>query len=221
MLITNAGGVIISSKRENPFVVLVVGVNGVGKTTTIAKLAYNFKLKGAKVLIAAADTFRAAAAEQIEVWADRAGVDVISGEESAKPSTVVFQAMERAKEERYDVLIIDTAGRLHTRVNLMSELKKIVEIIKRKQENAPHESLLILDATTGQNALQQTRAFQGTVKLTGLVVTKLDGTPKGGVVFGICDELGIPVRYIGVGEKMDDLREFNAEQFVNGIFEEG
>ena len=191
-----------------PKVLLIVGVNGVGKTTTIGKLAKRASEGGAKVMVAACDTFRAAAVEQIKIWGERAGVEIISGDEGAKPSTVAYQAVHKAKEDKADLLIIDTAGRLHTRVNLMNELASVVSIITRELPGAPHESFLVLDATTGQNALQQAREFNETVTLSGIVITKLDGTPKGGIVVAIKDELGIPIRYIGIGEGAEDLRVF-------------
>ena len=199
-------GAEIALRKPNggPLVVLVVGVNGVGKTTTIGMLA-------------ACDTFRAAAAEQIEVWAERSGVAVERGSDGAKPSTVAFAALQRAKAEGFDVVLIDTAGRLHTRVNLMNELIAVVKLIERELPGAPHESILVLDATTGQNALQQAMEFHDKVTLTGIIITKLDGTPKGGIVVAIRDELGIPIRYIGVGESISDLRAFNATEFVDAL----
>lgn len=212
-------GAEIALRKPNggPLVVLVVGVNGVGKTTTIGKLASRFTAQGARVLLAACDTFRAAAAEQIEVWAERSGVAVERGSDGAKPSTVAFAALQRAKAEGFDVLLIDTAGRLHTRVNLMNELIAVVKLIERELPGAPHESILVLDATTGQNALQQAMEFHDKVTLTGIIITKLDGTPKGGIVVAIRDELGIPIRYIGVGESISDLRAFNATEFVDAL----
>ena len=195
-------------------------MNGVGKTTTIGKLASRFTSQGARVLLAACDTFRAAAAEQIEVWAERSGVEVEKGADGAKPSTVAFAALQRAKSESFDVLLIDTAGRLHTRVNLMNELIAVVKLIERELPGAPHESLLVLDATTGQNALQQAKEFHDKVNLTGIIITKLDGTPKGGIVVAIRDELGIPIRYIGVGESIGDLRPFDAAEFVDALLAE-
>ena len=217
------GGAEIVLRRPNggPLVVLIVGVNGVGKTTTIGKLAARFTAQGARVLLAACDTFRAAAAEQIEVWAERSGVEVVRGADGAKPATVAFTAVQRAKSEGFDVLLVDTAGRLHTRVNLMNELVAVVKLIERELPGAPHESLLVLDATTGQNALQQAREFHDKVNLSGIIITKLDGTPKGGIVVAIKDELGIPIRYIGVGESIQDLRPFDATEFVEALLAEG
>ncbi len=206
------------SRRENgPLVVLMVGVNGAGKTTSIAKLSSHFKSQGARVILAGCDTFRAAAVEQLAHWATRIGVDIVSGNEGAKPSTVAYQAVHRGQDENYDTLIIDTAGRLHTRVNLMNELGSLVSLVQREQPGAPHETLLVVDASTGQNALEQAREFNELVKLSGVIVTKLDGTPKGGIVVAIKSELGIPVRYVGVGESVHDLKPFSAEEFVEGL----
>lgn len=212
---------IIPAKVDGkPLVVLFVGVNGVGKTTTIGKLAARFKKQGAKVLIAACDTFRAAAVEQLAAWARRAGVELVSGAIDAKPSTVAFQAVHKAQAENYDVLLIDTAGRLHTRVNLMNELASVVQILNREMPGCPQEIILILDASTGQNALQQARTFNERSQLTGLVVTKLDGTPRGGIVVAIKEELNVPIRYIGVGEAIEDLKLFSVDEFVGGLFGE-
>lgn len=206
--------------NNQPFVILVVGVNGVGKTTTIGKLASRFANQGLKVLLGAADTFRAAAVEQIEVWAERAKVELHSGREDAKPSTVAYEALKKAQDNNFDVVIIDTAGRLHTKVNLMNELVSVLAVIEKLQPGAPHESILVLDAATGQNALEQAREFNQKIKLSGLVITKLDGTPKGGIVIAIKDELGIPIRYVGIGEGVEDLRPFVAEEFIEALFEE-
>ena len=203
-----------------PFVILVVGVNGVGKTTTIGKLANQFSARGKRVLIAAADTFRAAAANQIDVWAQRAGAELVTGDEGAKPSTVVFKAIARAKEGAHDILIIDTAGRLHTRVNLMNELKALRALIQRELAGAPHEAILVLDATTGQNALQQAKDFHAATDLSGIVITKLDGTAKGGIVVAIKKEVGVPIRYIGIGEGIEDLRPFSATEFAASLLED-
>lgn len=208
------------SKNASPRVVVVVGVNGVGKTTTIGKLAERFRAQGARVVIAACDTFRAAAAEQIDVWAERAQAVLVRGADGAKPSTVAYEAVHRAINDKADVLIVDTAGRLHTRVNLMNELVAVIKLIERELPGAPHETILVLDATTGQNALQQARVFHERVQLTGVVVTKLDGTPKGGMVVAVKDELGIPVRYIGVGESAADLRPFDAEEFTRALLDD-
>lgn len=203
-----------------PAVVLVIGVNGVGKTTSIAKIANLLKNDGKKVLLAAADTFRAAAIDQIAVWADRVGVELIRHEEGSDPASVVYDAANAAKSRHADVLIVDTAGRLHNKKNLMDELAKINRVISRELPDAARETLLILDATTGQNAVIQASEFKNAADITGLVLTKLDGTAKGGIVFSIKEELDIPVKYIGVGEKMDDLQPFVAEDFVRAIFEE-
>lgn len=201
-------------------VVLVVGVNGVGKTTTIGKLAQQMKGRGMKVLLAACDTFRAAATEQLDIWASRVGVDIEVGVGEDKPKTVAYRAIQRAKENGYQVVIVDTAGRLHTRVNLMNELKSLTEIITREHPGAPHEVLLVVDGATGQNALQQAKEFHQLVPLSGIVVTKLDGTQKGGIVVAIKNELKIPIRYIGIGEGVGDLRTFIAQDFVEALFQE-
>lgn len=205
--------------ETKPSVILVVGVNGAGKTTSIGKMAANFKAEGKKVLVAAADTFRAAAIEQLEVWVDRAGVDILKRPEGSDPASVVFDASRKAKEENYDILIVDTAGRLHTKKNLMDELNKIQRIIDKELEGCSQEILIVLDGTTGQNALIQAKEFSEVTKITGIVLTKLDGTAKGGVVIGICNELKIPVKYIGVGEKIDDLQKFNSEEFIKAILD--
>lgn len=203
-----------------PRVVLVVGINGTGKTTSVAKLAHSLKEKGAKVLIVAADTFRAAAVEQLTEWASRIDVPIVSGKPEARPQTVVFDAMQRGVDEDFDVIVIDTAGRLHTKSNLMQELEGISNIIKRFNSTGADDTLLVLDGATGQNALQQAKEFHESVPLSGVVVTKLDGTPKGGIVVAVKDEIGIPVRYIGVGEGQDDLRPFNPEDFAGAILSE-
>lgn len=204
--------------HSQPAVIIVVGVNGVGKTTTIGKLAYNLKAEGKKVLIAAGDTFRAAAIDQLEIWGSRVGCDVIKHKEGADPAAVVFDAVQAAKARGIEVLIVDTAGRLHTKVNLMEELKKVFRIITRELPDAPNEVLLVLDATTGQNAISQAKLFGQACGTTGIVLTKLDGTAKGGVVIGIKSELDIPVKYIGIGEQIDDLKEFNPQDFVDALF---
>ncbi len=204
-----------------PFVIMVAGVNGVGKTTTIGKLANKLKKERKNVMVAAGDTFRAAAMEQLEVWSKRVGSDFIKGQSGADPSSVAFDAIKAASARGSDVLIIDTAGRLHTKENLMEEIKKMKRIISRELENAPHETLLVLDATTGQNAVQQAKMFNEALDVTGIVLTKLDGTAKGGVIVAIADELNIPVKYIGIGESLSDLREFNAEEFVEALFYSG
>jgi len=202
-----------------PFVVMVVGINGVGKTTTIGKLAHRYVGQGHRVMIAAADTFRAAANEQLEIWAKRAGAEIIQQKQGADPAAVAFDAVSAAAARGFDVVIIDTAGRLHTRTNLMEELRKIHRVVGRHSPTAPQEVLLVIDASTGQNGLQQAKQFSSTTGVTGLVLTKLDGTAKGGIVLAIAHELGIPVRYIGVGERLDDLQPFDPEQFAEALFE--
>ena len=202
-----------------PWVVLFLGVNGVGKTTTIGKLAAQYKADGKKVLLVAGDTFRAAAVEQLEAWGRRAGVELIRHRAGADPSAVVYDGMQAAKSRGMDVLLIDTAGRLHTKVHLLEELKKIRRVIAREQPGAPHETLLVLDATTGQNGLQQAKIFKEATEIDGIVLTKLDGTAKGGVIISIQEELGVSVRYIGVGEDVEDLQPFEAERFVEALFE--
>ena len=199
-------------------VILVIGVNGVGKTTSIAKMAYDIKKNGKKVLLAAADTFRAAAIDQLAVWADRAGVDLIAQSEGSDPAAVVFDAVAAAKKRGTDVLIIDTAGRLHNKKNLMNELEKINRVVSRELPDAIRETLLVLDATTGQNAVIQAKEFKHAADITGLVLTKLDGTAKGGIVISIRKELGIPVKFIGVGEKIDDLQPFDHNDFISALF---
>ncbi len=201
-----------------PFVILVAGVNGTGKTTTIGKMAQKFKADGKTSLLVAADTFRAAAIEQLEIWGQRVGSEVIKQKSGSDPSAVVFDALKAAKTRGVDIVIVDTAGRLHTKVNLMEELKKIKRIISREIPGAPHEVLLVLDATTGQNAIAQAKMFTQVVNVSGLALTKLDGTAKGGVLIAISGELKIPLRYIGIGETADDLREFNARDFVEALF---
>ncbi len=200
-------------------VVLVVGVNGSGKTTTVAKRAYQFQQQGRRVLLAAADTFRAAAGEQLEIWAERAGVPCISGQPGADPGAVLFDTLQAARARGYDLVLADTAGRLHTKYNLMQELKKVRNVAAKVIPGAPHEVWLVLDATTGQNALPQAREFHQAVGVTGLILTKLDGTAKGGAIFAIARELGLPVRFIGVGEGLEDLLPFDADTFVEGLFE--
>jgi len=203
---------------KKPFVILVVGVNGAGKTTTIGKLAHNYKQAGLSVLIASADTFRAAANEQLDVWAKRAGVEIMQKATGADPSAVVFESLERAKSQNMDVVLIDTAGRLHTKTNLMKELEKIRGVIEKVIPHAPNEVLLVLDGNSGQNALVQAREFSKSTNLTGLIVTKLDGTAKGGVVFQISAEQKIPIKYIGVGEGIEDLQDFDSKQFIEALF---
>jgi len=199
-------------------IILFVGVNGVGKTTTIGKMAHMFKSQGKKVLLAAGDTFRAAAIEQLEVWGQRVGVDVIKHQQGADPAAVIYDAIQAAKARGADILLCDTAGRLQNKVNLMEELSKVNRVIKRDVPDAPHEVLLVLDATTGQNAMSQARTFGESSGVTGIVLTKLDGTAKGGIVIAIRNELHIPVKYVGLGEKMDDLQPFDPEQFVHALF---
>lgn len=205
--------------QTKPMVLMVVGVNGVGKTTTIGKLAHQFSNQGLKVLLGAGDTFRAAAADQLQVWGGRAGVEVVRHAEGADPAAVAYDAAKAAVARKADVLILDTAGRLHTKVNLMEEMKKIRRVLAREIPDAPHETLLVLDATTGQNALVQARMFKETVEISGLVLTKLDGTARGGIVVAIASELGVPVRYVGIGEGMEDLRPFEPELFVRALFQ--
>jgi fused signal recognition particle receptor len=212
------GPVRLSAK---PTVVLMVGVNGVGKTTTIGKLATRYNAAGKKVVLAAGDTFRAAAVQQLEIWGKRVESEVVRGKEGADPGAVAFDATNRAKDGGADLLFIDTAGRLHTKAPLMDEIKKVRKTIGKALDGAPHETFLVLDATTGQNALQQAALFKEALDLTGIVLTKLDGTAKGGIVLGICDELGVPVRYVGLGERAEDLREFHAEEFVEALFGKG
>lgn len=206
--------------NKKPYLIMIVGVNGVGKTTSIGKLAYNFKNEGHSVLIAAADTFRAAANEQLETWANRAGCEIIQLTQGSDPGAVVYNAVNNALSKNTEVVIIDTAGRLHTKTNLMEELKKIKRVIQKLLPDAPHEILLVIDATTGQNGLNQAKEFANAIGLTGLILTKLDGTAKGGIVLKISNELKIPVRYIGVGEQIDDLQVFDKENFVKALIED-
>jgi len=204
--------------RNTPYVIMVVGVNGVGKTTTIGKLAFNFKKAGKKVLLGAADTFRAAAIEQLGIWADRAEVDIVKQEMGSDPAAVAFDTVKSAVSKGYDVVIIDTAGRLHNKLNLMNELGKIRKVVQKVLPDAPHEVLLVLDASTGQNAIEQAKQFTAVTEVTSLALTKLDGTAKGGVVIGISDQFRIPVRFIGLGERMEDLQVFNKDEFVDSLF---
>jgi fused signal recognition particle receptor len=203
---------------EKPYVILTVGVNGVGKTTTIGKLARRFTDQGFSVILAAADTFRAAAIEQLEIWAKRAGAQIVKHKSGSDPAAVAFDAVVSAKTKNIDTVIIDTAGRLHTKTNLMEELKKINRVISREIPSAPHEVLLVVDATSGQNALTQAKIFNEAINVTGIALTKLDGTAKGGIILAINKELGIPVKLIGIGEGIDDLQDFNAEEFVEALF---
>ena len=211
---------LVIDSAKQPYVILVVGVNGVGKTTTIGKLAKKLQLDGKKVMLAAGDTFRAAAVEQLQVWGERNNIAVIAQHTGADSASVIFDAVQAAKSRGIDVLIADTAGRLHTKDNLMEELKKVRRVIGKLDETAPHEVLLVLDAGTGQNAINQAKQFNQTVNLTGLALTKLDGTAKGGVIFALAKQFGLPIRYIGVGEGIDDLRPFEAQAFVQALFEE-
>ena len=207
-------------KMDTPYVIMVVGVNGVGKTTTIGKLASQFKKQGKKVVLGAADTFRAAAVDQLRIWSERADVPLISQGMGADPAAVAFDTVQSGNAQNADVIIIDTAGRLHNKVNLMNELSKIKKVMQKVIPDAPHEVLLVLDASTGQNAINQCREFTNTTQVTALALTKLDGTAKGGVVIGISDQFKIPVKYIGVGEKIDDLQVFNKNEFVDSLFKE-
>ena len=204
---------------HKPFVILMTGINGAGKTTTIGKLSKQLQAQNKKVMLAAGDTFRAAAIEQLQVWGERNEVPVIAQKAGTDSAAVIFDAMQSAQSKQYDVLIADTAGRLHTQKHLMSELEKIVRVIRKSDLSAPHETLLVLDASIGQNALQQALQFNQSIKITGLVITKLDGTAKGGLIFAIADKLKIPIRFIGVGEKIDDLKPFNPKEFVEALFE--
>jgi len=208
----------LNIQKDGLTVILFVGVNGVGKTTTIGKLGHRFKSEGKNVLMAAGDTFRAGAIEQLEVWGERVGVEVIKQAEGSDPAAVMYDAIQAAKARKADILLCDTAGRLQNKVNLMKELEKVKRVIEREIPGAPHEVLLVLDATTGQNALIQAKNFKEVTNVSGIVLSKLDGTAKGGIVLAIRNELNIPVKFVGLGEKMDDLQEFNAEQYVYGLF---
>ena len=219
-IMKDSEGALILEPHQKPYIILVVGVNGVGKTTTIAKLAQKFKGHGKSVMLVAGDTFRAAAIEQLSIWAQRTGSDIIRQTMGSDSASVCFDALQAAQKRGTDIVIIDTAGRLHTKVNLMAELEKIVRVIKKNISDAPHETLLVLDATTGQNAISQTKIFKQAVDVTGIVITKLDGTAKGGVIVGICDQFNLPVKLIGVGETADDLRPFSAQEFVDALFVE-
>lgn len=209
---------LIIDTTVRPYVILIVGVNGVGKTTTIGKLTKRFQREGHSVMLAAGDTFRAAAVEQLKVWGERNQVPVIAQETGSDSASVIFDALQAAKARNVDVLIADSAGRLHTKDNLMNELEKIVRVLKKQDENLPHEVMLVLDATTGQNALSQAESFQAASQVTGISLTKLDGTAKGGVVFALAKKFALPIRFIGVGEQVDDLRPFDAQQFVDALF---
>ena len=216
ILAVDAPALAMSDKR--PFVLLVLGVNGVGKTTTIGKLAQLWRQAGKKVLLAAGDTYRAAATEQLEVWADRAAVPIVRGKPNGDPSSVVFDAIKKGVDEAFDIVICDTAGRLHSNAGLMDELKKLRRVAAKAMPGAPHETWMVLDATTGQNAISQAKTFKADMEITGIVLTKLDGSAKGGVVLGICDELKVPVRFVGVGEKIADLRPFDPSAFVDALY---
>lgn len=204
--------------NQKPLIFLIIGVNGVGKTTTIGKLAQHFRAQGKTVLLVSGDTFRAAAGEQLEIWAKRSGAEIIRQKEGSDPSAVVFDAIKAARAREMDLVLIDTAGRLHTRVNLMEELKKIRRVIQKEIPEGPHQTWLVLDATMGQNAISQARIFNEAMEINGIILTKLDGTAKGGIIVGICNELKIPIEYIGVGEKVEDLQPFNPEEFVRALF---
>jgi fused signal recognition particle receptor len=206
-------------RKFKPFVILIIGVNGAGKTTTIGKLAHNFKKDGLKVIVGAADTFRAAANEQLEIWAERAGVRIVQNKKSTDPSSVVYETLEIASKENYDIVLIDTAGRLHNKANLMDELAKIKRVMQKIVPHSPNKTYLVLDGNTGQNALVQTEEFGKITDLNGLIITKLDGTAKGGVIFQICARQKVPVKYIGVGEKIDDLQNFDPKLFISALFE--
>ncbi len=217
----NTTGELQIPQGTKPYIILVVGVNGVGKTTTIGKLAYQFKKQGKKVLLGAGDTFRAAAVDQLIIWSKRVGVDIIDKGMEADPASVAFETAKAAVDGGYDVAIIDTAGRLHNKVNLMNELSKIRRVVQKHIPDAPHEVLLVLDASTGQNAFEQARQFTAVTDVNALALTKLDGTAKGGVVIGISDQFSVPVKYIGVGEGMEDLQVFNKHEFIDSLFSEG
>jgi fused signal recognition particle receptor len=218
--ILDVGAPPLDLTRAKPFVLLTIGVNGVGKTTTIGKLAARWTAEGKKVLLAAGDTFRAAATEQLEVWAQRAGVPIVKGKAGGDPSSVIFEAVKRGVDEGFDLVICDTAGRLVTKTELMDELKKVRRVVDKAFPGAPHETWMVLDATTGQNAITQAKTFKEAMEITGIVITKLDGTAKGGVILGICDELKVPVRFVGIGEKVADLRPFDPRTFVDALYEE-
>ncbi len=214
----NSGLSELTEGDKKPFIVLIIGVNGSGKTTTVGKLAGYYKNKGKKVLVTAADTFRAAAFEQLQIWAERSNVDVYSGANNADPSSVIFSALQNSKNKDYDVILIDTAGRLHNKSNLMQELNKLYRVIKKHYPDAPDETFLVLDGNTGQNTIFQAEEFSKITSITGLIITKLDGTAKGGAVVQIAAKLNIPIKYIGLGEGIDDIQAFNSEAFVEGIF---
>ena len=207
----------VQFRKDGPTVLLVAGVNGVGKTTTIVKLAYRYINQGKKVMLCAADTFRAGAIEQLTIWAQRLGCDIVTGKPNSDPASVAFDGAKKARENNVDLLIVDTAGRLQNKINLMNELSKISRVISKEIPDSPHEVFLVIDATTGQNGVVQAKQFLDCIKLTGIVITKMDGTSKGGIILAIRDELGIPVRFIGLGEKMEDLKEFDLEKYLVGL----
>ncbi|MCU0472494.1 MAG: signal recognition particle-docking protein FtsY [Bacteroidales bacterium] len=215
---TDSESDLLSPPKSVPYVIMIVGVNGSGKTTTIAKLAYRYKSAGKKVLLGAADTFRAAAIEQLQIWSDRAGVSIVKQRMGSDPASVAFDSVKSAVAGGYDVVIVDTAGRLHNKINLMTELSKIKRVMEKVLPGAPHEVLLVLDGSTGQNAFEQAKQFTAATDVTAIAITKLDGTAKGGVVIGISDQFKIPVKYIGIGEKMEDLQDFNRVEFVDSLF---
>ena len=215
---SDSGSDFSSPLNAKPHVIMIVGVNGSGKTTTIAKLAYKYRMNGKKVLLGAADTFRAAAIDQLQIWAERAGVSVVKQQMGSDPASVAFDTLKSAVAGDYDIAIIDTAGRLHNKINLMNELSKIRRVMEKVIPDAPHEVLLVLDGSTGQNAFEQAREFMSSTNVTAIAITKLDGTAKGGVVIGISDQFKIPVKYIGIGEKMEDLQVFNRREFVDSLF---
>jgi fused signal recognition particle receptor len=220
LLADNGAPVTFAPPASPPFVLLIIGVNGSGKTTTIGKLAAKLVGEGKKVLVGAGDTFRAAAAEQLEIWATRSGASIVRGKEGADPSSVLFDAVKKGKTEGFDVVIADTAGRLHTKVDLMEELQKVRRVIGKATEGAPHETWLVIDSTSGQNAIAQAQMFTQAMAVSGIVLTKLDGTAKGGVILGIADQLQIPVRFVGIGERVDDLRAFDPDEFVEALYED-
>jgi fused signal recognition particle receptor len=220
LLADSSAPVTFDPPASPPFVLLIIGVNGSGKTTTIGKLAAKLVGEGKKVLVGAGDTFRAAAAEQLEIWATRSGASILRGKEGADPSSVLFDAVKKGKAEGFDVVIADTAGRLHTKVDLMEELQKVRRVIGKATEGAPHETWLVIDSTSGQNAIAQAQMFTQAMAVSGIVLTKLDGTAKGGVILGIADQLQIPVRFVGIGERVDDLRAFDPDEFVEALYED-
>lgn len=219
LILANEADATLVMPKSGPFVIMVIGVNGVGKTTTIGKIAHKFKQSGSSVMLVAADTFRAAAVSQLKIWGERNDVPVFSQHEGADPSSVVFDALTSAMASDVDVVIVDTAGRMHTKENLMEELKKIKRVMGKKLRGAPHEVMLVIDATTGQNGISQARLFDAAVDITGLTLTKLDGTSKGGIVANICRDMKVPIRFIGIGEQLEDLRDFDAGEFVEALFQ--